>query len=355
MKTEDRPDSDLTDKVREAVFGAMTEGAIAVDAQGVIIAINPTAQEAFGSTAAETLGHTIAELLSPWVESVDAYLDADETPEMLALSRDDEQRFFHWRAVPIEEFGGQLFLMRDVTELTRTEEARSEFISFVSHELRLPLTSIKGYADLILTGAVGPVSEPQTQFLNTIRSNVNRMADQIAYIVDISRIESGELYINPAPVSLRKAVEGAARSFEKKITEKELSFDVEIPPLPLVWADGKRLNQVIALLLANAVGYTPAGGEIAIRAALMDDGETVHISVTDNGAGIAPEDQQHIFEKFFRSDDQEIRNVAGIGLGLCIAKGLVEMHGGRMWFESAFREGSTFHFTLHTAEAAQAG
>lgn len=231
--------------------------------------------------------------------------------------------------------------------------AKSEFVSFAAHELRLPLTSIRGYAELMLAGAVGSVTEAQANFLNIIRSNVERMVVLISDLADISRIESGHLRLEFGSVPIIEVVGDVVGSLRRQIEEKGQTLDVQVPPtLPPVWGDRTRLTQILGNLVSNAHKYTPQGGHITIRAEYNDQSPcagalpVVHVAVQDTGLGISPEDQARIFQKFFRAQDAEARAAPGTGLGLNITKYLVEMHGGCIWFESQLRQGSTFHFTI---------
>lgn len=245
-------------------------------------------------------------------------------------------------------------------EVQEANIAKSDFVSFVSHELKTPMTSIKGYADLLANEAVGPVSEAQANFLSTIRSNVNRMATLVSDLADISRIEAGRLRLEFQAVRASDMVEEVVRSAQSQIDEKGHDLRVEIPPdLPEVWADPTRLTQILTNLVSNANKYTPPGGQITIRCRPSRNRwdpagapEVVHISVTDTGIGISPADQKKIFQKFFRSEDQKAREAPGTGLGLNITKNLVEMQGGKIWFESVYRKGTTFHFTVPVVESA---
>lgn len=236
--------------------------------------------------------------------------------------------------------------------------AKSDFISFVAHELKNPMTSVKGYTELIAAGAVGPVNEVQANFLSTIRHNIERMNTLVSDLNDSSKIEVGRLRLNFTSLRLSEVIDSTIRSTRKQIEEKQQTLTLNIPDdLPDVWADKTRLEQVIVNLVSNAHKYTPAGGLIEITAErspnhwdLSGPAEVVHIWVKDNGIGISEEDQQKIFQKFFRSDDPKTREVPGTGLGLNITKSLVEMQGGCIWFESEFRQGTTFHFTIPVSE-----
>jgi signal transduction histidine kinase len=229
-------------------------------------------------------------------------------------------------------------------------QAKTEFMSIASHELKIPMTSIKGYAKLLTLGAGGALTERQNEFLEIISANVDRMDRLVADLLDVSRIEAGRLRLDMGPVDLRQVIDTVIQSVKTQIEAKQLTLEVKIPPtLPSVWGDQGRLVQVLNNLVSNAYKYTPNGGHIQIAV----DGQTdtassgqLAISVRDSGVGISPEDQQRLFTKFFRADDPRVREVPGTGLGLSITKSLVETHGGRIWFESELGHGTTFTFTL---------
>ncbi|MGE5251322.1 MAG: ATP-binding protein, partial [Bacteroidota bacterium] len=243
-------------------------------------------------------------------------------------------------------------------EVQRANLAKSDFVSFVAHELKNPMTSIKGYTELLAGGAVGQVNEMQSSFLNTIRSNVERMSTLVSDLNDNSKIEAGRLRLDYRALEVAGLVEEVSRSTRRQIEDKKQALQVELPAsLPVVWADGTRVTQVLTNLVSNANKYTPEGGTITIGAEAgpnqWDPGgarQVVHMWVRDNGIGISNEDQPKVFQKFFRSEDLKAREAPGTGLGLNITRSLVEMQGGRIWFESEFRKGTTFHFTIPVAE-----
>ena len=248
----------------------------------------------------------------------------------------------------------QLFAQVQAADLAKTE-----FVSQVSHELKNPMTSMRGYTDLLISGAVGPVSDAQKNFLQTIRANVNRMATIVGDLADISRIESGHLRLEFTAVQIADVVDEVQRAQQRNIEEKDQHLEIRIPAdLPHVWGDRTRLVQILINLVSNANKYTPEGGHIVIEAEHTEnrwdpDGapEVVRVSVIDNGLGMTPEDQAKIFTKFFRSEDPKAREAPGTGLGLNITRNLVEMQGGKIWFESEYGQGTTFSFTIPVAEA----
>ena len=225
------------------------------------------------------------------------------------------------------------------------EQAKASYISLVSHELRTPMTTIKGYTDLISKGAVGPVTPKQVNLLKVIRVNVDRMSALVSDLSDISRIESGLLKLQPVFFSLADYVEKSILALRPEIDEMGQSLTLEIPTdLPQAFADTNRFVQIMNVLLSNANTYTPEGGEIRVCASPL--GDSVRIEVSDSGAGISTEDQAQVFSPFFRSDDPSVRDLQGWGLGLSVAKGLVELMGGKIGLHSHVGRGSTFWFTL---------
>lgn len=239
-------------------------------------------------------------------------------------------------------------------DLNSAIQAKNEFISFISHELKNPLTVIKGYADILRKGMAGEVNEEQIDYLSTINHNVKRMDTFIKDLSDQTRIESKSLNLDFESSSVHEVVNEVLNSYEALIEDKSLKVKLHIPKdIPNVWCDRLRLIQILANLTSNAIKYTPDQGHIMIGVEHSENiwdekgaAEVVHFWVEDNGYGIAPNDQEHLFEKFYRGSDNRKKQIPGTGLGLRIAKSLVEMMGGKMWFESTLDEGTTFNFTL---------
>lgn len=232
----------------------------------------------------------------------------------------------------------------------QANQAKSKFVSVVVHELRIPMTAIKGYADLLRQGAVGPVNDAQLNFLDVIRNNVSRMAALVSDLSDLNRVESGRLKLEPAEISLFEVVQEVVKSLGPKIAEKNQSLQVEVSAdLPRIYADPQRVNQVFANLLNNAWKYTPEGGLIQVRAAqsTLANGTTgLRLTVTDNGIGISEEDQASLFTPFFRSDAAAVREQQGWGLGLSVARSLIDVMGGEIGVSTSLDHGSTFWFFL---------
>jgi signal transduction histidine kinase len=228
-------------------------------------------------------------------------------------------------------------------------KAKSDFISLVAHELRVPMTSIKGYTDLMNAGLAGPLSDQQKQFLEVIRRNLTRMTSLISDLSDINHIESGRMKFDLKPFDLREVVADVADSLRERISNREQTLHLEIEDaLPPVYADSSRMAQVISNLMSNANKYTPEGGEIMVRA--WPNGRYAFVSVQDNGLGISEENQEKLFTQFFRAEDKAVREQPGWGLGLSIVRRMVEAQDGEITFESELGAGSTFTFTIPLAK-----
>ncbi|MCS7286820.1 MAG: GAF domain-containing protein [Anaerolineae bacterium] len=230
-------------------------------------------------------------------------------------------------------------------EVRRASEAKSAFIGDISHELRNPLTSIKGYTDLILAGKSGPLSERQEELLRKVRSNAERMEKLLRDLSELSKIEAGKIPMDITSVNLKELIAELVDSCWEKAADKGLTVHMEVDDdLPPVKADRLRVTEILSNLMDNACAYTPQGGKITVRAFRED--KFVRVEVEDTGIGIPPEEQPKIFGRFFRGSHPMVRERQGTGLGLHIAKKLVEMQGGTIWFKSFPGKGSTFIFTL---------
>ncbi len=233
-------------------------------------------------------------------------------------------------------------------EIQAANKAKSEFVSLVAHELRVPMTSIKGYTDLMNSGMAGPLSDMQKEFLAVIRRNLERMSSLIRDLSDINRIESGRMKFDFQDFALPDVVNDVLGSLRERIEARNQTLLAEIPDgLTAVHADPTRIAQVLANLVSNANKYTPDGGQIVVR---VEQGEKfTAVTVQDNGYGISEEDQARLFTQFFRSEDQLVREQQGWGLGLSIVRKMVEAQNGEISFESELGKGSAFTFTIPLA------
>ncbi|MBN1487264.1 MAG: GAF domain-containing protein [Anaerolineae bacterium] len=238
------------------------------------------------------------------------------------------------------------------TEVKNANQAKTAFVSMVSHELKGPMTSIRGYADLLRMGTGGEINAQQQAFLEVIIKNVSYMKTLVYDLLDISRIESGHLHLDMRAVQLQSVLDEVLYASRHSFETRQQTLHLQIPEqLTAVKADRMRLSQILTNLISNASKYTPEGGEITITAKLQE--EFVSCSVRDTGIGISPKDLSRLFQKFFRASNEYVRGVSGTGLGLSITKQLVELQGGKIWVNSELEKGSTFTFTLSVADAEQ--
>ena len=261
-------------------------------------------------------------------------------------------------ATPIRSEEGEVesvvVTLQDMTPLEEMERLRAEFLGMVSHELRTPLTSIKGSAATLTEAASELDPAEMLQFFRIIGEQADYMRDLIGDLLDVARIETGELAVAPAPAEVASLVDEARRRFQSGGGRNNLRIDLS-PDLPLVMADGRRVVQVLSNLLSNAARHSHEASAIGVSA--VREGYHVAVSVTDEGRGIAAERLPHLFRKFSRLEGEERgRDIAGSGLGLAICKGIVEAHGGRIRAESdGLGLGSRFTFTIPVAQDAAIG
>lgn len=227
-------------------------------------------------------------------------------------------------------------------------QAKTVFMNTASHELKIPMTSIKGYAKLLKMGAGGELSEQQQEFLTVIMNNVDRMTGLVNDLLDVSRIEAGRIRLEIQDVQMRDVIEEVIQSVHNQIESKHLDLNLAIADdLPEVRADYNRMIQIVTNLVSNAYKYTPEEGQIKVTAQPYNGTlEGIAVTVADTGFGISEEDQAKLFTTFFRSGDQNIRDEPGTGLGLVITKNMIESHGGELSFESQLGQGTAFTFTI---------
>jgi signal transduction histidine kinase len=237
---------------------------------------------------------------------------------------------------------------------TEAELARLAFIDFVAHELKQPMTSIQGYARMLELGIGGELNDTQKQFVQVITSNAERLGRLVNDLLEISRLEAGRVRLELAPLQIRPVVDEAITRVQADVEARHHVLSVDVPTdLPAVLADRERLAQILTSLLRNACRYTPDGGTIRItageRARPQLRPDHVLIGIRDTGIGLSPQDLARVGEKFFRASHHLVRSQPGIGLGLAIARRLVELHGGELTVESEPERGSTFSVRIPVA------
>lgn len=238
-------------------------------------------------------------------------------------------------------------------ELQRLDELKSVFISVAAHELRSPLSSVLGFVEVVLDEEPGTLNDEQREYMEIIRGSTQRLLDIATDLLDATRIEAGRVELALEPTNLLSLVESVAGEFRPQLLAKTQQLVLRAAPdLPTVLCDWTRANQIVSNLLDNASKYTGHGGCITVALSPGEAEGFVQLSVADDGVGIAAQDQAQLFERFFRAQSGLSAQADGAGIGLYITRSLVEMHGGRLWFESELDKGSTFFATFPVADEA---
>ncbi|MFL5943332.1 MAG: GAF domain-containing protein [Gaiellaceae bacterium] len=335
-----------------AILANIAEGIVAVDRDGKVVLWNSAAEVITGVPAPAALGRTPVELLQRSLEAP----DGARGERLVPIMRGREEVFLSvTEAVmrdPLGAVAGRIFAFRDISGDRLVEQVKSDFVSTVSHELRTPLTSIYGFAETLLRQDVMFGEEERLTFLRYIASESQRLTSIVDTLLNVARLDTGDLQVNLAETDVRNVV-GQVLDTVSAAESNGHRFVVDLPEGPLAAkADPEKLRQVCAILVDNALRYSPEGGTVTVGATLRQD--KVEVSVADEGIGIPQADQEQIFRKFYRGADAELRvGAGGTGLGLFIARGLVTAMGGRIWVSSREGEGSRFVFELPAAAASE--
>ncbi len=323
------------------VLEQLTDGVLITDANGSIQFANPAAQKLFETS--DVLGRSITEVVRNH-QLVDAWRRCQQTREVQSESVElpARRQFLQLIAIPDTHADGTLLLAQDLTRVRRLETVRRDFISNVSHELRTPLASLKALTETLQSGAL---SDPEAgpRFLGRISTEVDALTQMAQELLDLSRIESGQVELILAPLAPKSLITSAADRMRMQAERAGLKLSVMCGDnLPNIRADKSRLEQVLVNLIHNAVKFTKPGGEISVETESAVGG--VRFAVRDSGIGIPAESLSRIFERFYRVDKS--RTGSGTGLGLSISKHIIEAHGGKIWAESDERRGSVFYFLI---------
>ena len=236
-------------------------------------------------------------------------------------------------------------------DLNRLTETQSVFVSVAAHELRNPLSVILGYAGILLTDPREDLSLNQRDSVEIIRRSSIQLLEITNNLLDLARMELGRVDLLLQPLSLERLISGVVREFRPQIASASQTLDVLVEPgLPLALCDESRAFQIVRNIVSNAHKYTQPGGQIGIQLGRADQEHELLITISDTGVGIPVEDQSKLFDRFFRASNASVTGAAGTGLGLSITRQLVELHGGRIWFESQVGRGTTFFVAFPIAE-----
>ncbi|HWY79156.1 MAG TPA: ATP-binding protein [Candidatus Sulfotelmatobacter sp.] len=344
----------------EAILESIGDGMIVTDNNGIILLMNTVAQQMFNLQNNSFIGKSAYTLFQL------QQLDNDPVPQekrpiSVALqTRNKVIETFNFvgnnqknlvvsiTATPVIEQNqtiGVVEIFRDITKEKEIDRMKTEFISLASHQLRTPLSAIKWFSEMLVGGDAGKLTDEQQDFAQNISDSTQRMIELVNSLLNISRIESGRILVDPKPTDLKELVENIVKELQIKITQRQQNLIISVhADLPKVNLDPKLIRQVYMNLLTNAIKYTPKGGDITIF--ISKKGEEVVSQVTDNGYGIPKTEQTKIFKKFFRAENIIKIETDGTGLGLYLIKAIIDSSNGKIWFESEENKGTTFWFSL---------
>lgn len=343
----------------EAILKSIGEGLIAVGNDRKVLFFNKIAAEMLGFKENELIGQTITEL--PLEDEGGNLLPLEKRPTYLALHKDSvyKDTYFYVRkdktrfpimitATPIKTNGkttGLIEILRDITHEKEVDRMKTEFVSLSSHQLRTPLTAVKWGLETVLNGDIGVLNEKQKEYLKDAADSNQREIELVNSLLNVSRIESGRILVNPHPTNIVRLANNVVSRLKIELAKKDISLvmNVEGNP-PELLLDTKLIENVYQNIIDNSVNYSPAGSKIILSISVKD-GEIIS-SIADEGIGIPENEKVEIFKKFYRSSNAKQIRPDGSGLGLYIAKSIVESSGGKIWLESSVGHGTTFFFTL---------
>jgi two-component system phosphate regulon sensor histidine kinase PhoR len=339
----------------QAVLEAMEEAVLVVDSDERVLLANPRLRELFSSPGAQEglSGRSLLEAVrhTEVVDGLRAALrkgEAQVREAAIGPAGEPRVRFHVAPFVQPDGSAGAVAVFHDVTELRRVEAIRRDFVANASHELKTPLTSIRGYAERL---GDAKLPEDAVRAVDAILGNARRLSALVEDLLELSRIESGSIPLRPEVVNAADLVRRSLADLEPRLRDAELSCVLEAVPDACVWADRHALEQVLGNLLDNAIKYTPEGGRLVVRV-LPGGARRLRIEVEDSGIGIPRKDLPRIFERFYRVDPGRSRALGGTGLGLAIVKHLVQAMGGQLGVESQVALGSRFWVELPRPETA---
>lgn len=340
----------------------ITTPVVVLNLQKIIIFANKAASKLIGTTSDKILGQQFARAFLI-TDNLDAISDevflktSSQSSDTLVYNRNNlklkstakDEVYINLFVIYIAEqkFGlSWILVLEDATTQRENERMRLDFVSMAAHELRTPITSIRGYLDVFMKENEGKFSSDHLTLLSQIKSSSLHLASLVENLLSVTKIERGAFTINTAQVSLMDIIKQTISELAFRAQSKNihLAFDEPGIVVPEIQADKLRIGEVIMNLISNAINYTPSGGAIRIWIEIKNDQIIIH--VTDNGLGIPKDQQDRLFNKFYRAHNPLEQKTNGTGLGLYISKAVVELHHGKIWVESAEGKGSTFSFSL---------
>ncbi|MCC6444884.1 MAG: response regulator [Armatimonadetes bacterium] len=336
------------------VVNCMADGALVINREGQLVLYNPAAAHLLRLSASPPLEAPIAEALPcpalvGWLEESQGETEFRRVSRELSVGEGPEATVLMVNIAPVRDeaglFLGSVAILRDITRLKEIDRMKSQFVSMVSHELRSPLAAVEGYLDVLLSGLIAHDPERARRMMHRARERTDSLLHLVDDLLQVSRMESGRIRRNLAPVALGDLAKEAVLFFEEEAQKKEVRLTAEIPEsLPAVLADKDEITRLLTNLISNAIKYNRPGGSVTAR--LSQEASFLRLDMEDTGLGIAEEDLPRLFTEFHRIKRPETLQVTGTGLGLSIVKRIVDAHHGRLEVRSRLNEGSVFSVFL---------
>jgi two-component system sensor histidine kinase VicK len=349
----------VSDQTQSAILAVINDGVVVSNAAGYVQFVNRAAERILGKSGQALLGQSIGTIYGEIdsKEAIDELLvsfSRRDQPLPTFLEEDDraiQGRLIPWRDAQ-NEWLGIIAVFRDVTREVKADRARNDFIAALSHELRAPLTMVKGYSELIANGAIDAYPSQQLQAQQIIHSSTERIAEVLDNAIKVSAQNRHQVLPRFEEIDATKIIEKVVHEIIPiaRLNEQKFTSDIDRNLIPIM-ADAKHIYRILYNLLSNACRFTPPGGRINLRVWIQPDLASLTrepsfcMTVQDNGTGIPKEDFSRVFDRFYRSKSQPLDG-GGMGLGLTVVKELVELHNGRVWVESTVGSGSAFHVAL---------
>jgi len=356
----------------EVVINAIGDGVVAIDAQGLIQLINPAAQNLLGWNKRDAMNLSYRSVLHLIDQKDGKDIDAGRDPIQQALNTNQQVRTNHFAVVtkngkklivslvisPIGQMGaGVIAVFRDITNETAEQREQAEFISTASHEMRTPVASIEGYLGLALNPQTAQIDDKARAFIMKAHEGAQHLGRLFQDLLDVSKVDDQRIADNPQVIDLTTFTHDIVKGLTQKAVEKGLTLIYtpmpdddrrHVAPVYYVNVDNDHIREILENLIENAIKYTPSG-QVVVD--ITGDNDSATVSIKDSGVGIPAEDIPHLFQKFYRVDTPETRQIGGTGLGLYLCRKLTEAMGGRLWLESQYQKGSTFFVELPRIDA----
>jgi len=337
----------------ETIVASISDGLIMTDAELKILHVNKVVEDLFGIPPESASGRPVQDVIGD--ERIARLITAagaeggQPYPQDMAYERAGKRLFFRPRVSRIYDHDGHLYgvltLLHDVTQFKELDRMKSEFIATLSHEFRTPLTSIAMTVDILTQDILGPLNTRQRELVHSAREDTNRLTKMSRELLQLSKLESGRLQLKDEELHMAALLESCLRPLRLPFKEKGVQLTTDVrPDIPPLVADEQQFSSVITNLVSNSLRYTEPGGRVSIR--VCEDHDAVQVEVEDTGVGIPEESLPTIFDKFVQVQRRGGSAPGSVGLGLAIAKEIVDMYGGRIWVESTLGKGSTFTFRL---------